>query len=58
MTLQINVIPDHHKYTLDNGRLVIRHPEAEDFGYYRCEASNTEGTIVSNYARLAHASKY
>ncbi|VDI31183.1 contactin 1 [Mytilus galloprovincialis] len=41
------------RYTLTNGKLTIQNPDDRDSRYYRCEASNPQGKIISNYAQLA-----
>lgn len=42
-----------NRFTLTNGKLTITDPDQRDSQYYRCEASNSEGTIISNFASLS-----
>lgn len=41
------------RYTQTNGKLSIQNPDDRDSKYYRCEATNSQGKIISNYAQLA-----
>ena len=57
VSLKVKTATDS-RYTLTNGKLTIQNPDDRDSRYYRCEASNPQGKIISNYAQLAMGSKY